>query len=187
MRHLLGRISAWRKPPQRLLCALAVTSSLLASLPAISWAESNPGLTLFSGVKGDNQLSYRLDFGGQPNGWDRYRLRVSHKKLKIAVAHFVISYPEYYKGTFDPKNMEIHVKGKKVPLSDVKWDKENHVIEIYPQEAVPAGSDVEIILSNVKNPNFGGVFYFNCSVQSPGDVPLSRYIGTWIISISNQG
>jgi hypothetical protein len=170
----------------KFLCALAVTSCWLTGLPAISWAESNPGLTLFSGVKGENQLSYRLDFGGQPSGWDRYRLRVSHKKMKIAVAHFIIQYPQYYKGVFDPKGVELKVKDKKVPLSDVKWDKENHVIQIFPQEPVPAGSNVELILSNVQNPTFGGVYYFNCSVQSPGDVPLSRYIGTWIISISNQ-
>ena len=176
-----------RLPLLRLLSAFVVGSGLLVGLPAITWADPNPGLTLFSGVKGDNQLSYRLDFGGQPNGWDRYRLRISRKKMKIAVAQFVINYPEYFKGSFDPKKIELHVKDKKVPLSDVKWDKENHVIEIFPQEAVPAGSNVELVLSDVKNPTFGGVYYFNCSVQSPGDVPLSRYIGTWIISISNQG
>ncbi|ARV57520.1 hypothetical protein BZZ01_01715 [Nostocales cyanobacterium HT-58-2] len=169
---------------RRLLSTLAVTSCLLAGIPAISWAQSLPGWTLFSGVKSENQLPFRLDFGGQTNGWDRYRLRISNKKLKIAVAHFVISYPEYYKGSFDPKSIEVKVTGKKIALSDVKWDKENRVIEIYPQEAVPAGTNVELVLSNVKNPSSGGVFYFNCSVQSPGDVPLSRYVGTWIISIS---
>jgi len=187
MRSLLFQSSKRRLPPLRLLSALAVTSCLLAGLPTTSQADPNPGLTLFSGVKHDEQMSYRLDYGGQPSGWDRYRLRISHKKLKIAVAHFVINYPEYYKGSFDPKQIELNVKGKKVPVSEAKWDKENHVIEIYPQEPIPAGNDVEVILSNVKNPTFGGVYYFNCSIQSPGDVPLSRYIGTWIISINNQG
>lgn len=169
---------------RRLLSTLAVTSCLLGGIPAISWAQSLPGFTLFSGVKSENQLPFRLDFGGQSNGWDRYRLRISNKKLKTAVAYFVISYPDYYKGTFDPKEIEVRVRDKKIALSEVKWDKENRVIQIYPQEAIPAGSNVELVLSNVKNPAFGGVFYFNCSIQSPGDVPLSRYVGTWIISIS---
>ncbi len=185
MQRLLSQSFKRRLPLLKLLSAFAAISGLLAGVPAISWAQSNPGLTLFSGVKGDNQLTYRLDFGGQPNTIDRYRLRISHKKMKIAVAQFVISYPEYFKGSFDPKEVELRVKDKKVSLSDAKWDKENHVIEIFPKEAVPAGSNVEIILSQVKNPSFGGVFYFNCSVQSPGDVPLSRYLGTWIISINN--
>ncbi|BAY45180.1 hypothetical protein NIES4073_62670 [Kalymmatonema gypsitolerans NIES-4073] len=169
---------------RRLLSTLAVTSCLLAGIPAISWAQSLPGFTLFSGVKSENQLPFRLDFGGQSNGWDRYILKISSKKLKTAVAHFVISYPDYYKGTFDPKEVEVRVRNKKIAVSEVKWDKENRVIQIYPQEAIPAGSNVELVLSNVKNPAFGGVFYFNCSIQSPGDVPLSRYVGTWIISIS---
>jgi hypothetical protein len=168
---------------RRLLSALAVTSFLLTGLPAISLANSLPGFTLFSGVKGENQLPFRLDFGGNVNAWDRYRLRIPAKKMNVAAAQFVVTYPKYYKGTFDPKNIEVRVKNKKVPLSEVRWDRENRVIEIYPQEAVPAGSNVELVFSNVKNPAFGGIYYFNCSIQSPGDVPLSRYLGTWLLSI----
>jgi len=70
-----------------------------------------------------------------------------------------------------------------MPLQEVVWDKENRLVEIYPQEPVPAGSKVELVFSNVKNPSFGGTYYFNCHL-SPGDVPLRRYLGTWILSIS---
>ncbi|MTJ14259.1 DUF2808 domain-containing protein [Anabaena sp. UHCC 0187] len=166
---------------KRLLAALAVTSCVLTSLPATTLAQS--GLTLFSGVKSENQLPFRLDFGGQTNSTDRYILRVPAKKMKLAVAQFAITYPDYYNGTFDTKNIEVLVKGKKVPLSEVKWDKEGRVIKIFPEEPVPAGQKVEVVLSNVQNPAFGGVFYFNCQVLSPGDVPLLRYLGSWIISI----
>ncbi|MFO5494026.1 MAG: DUF2808 domain-containing protein [Cuspidothrix sp.] len=169
---------------KRLLSALAVTSCLLTGLPAMTLAQSSPGLTLFSGVKGENQLPFRLDFGGQPNSTDRYILTIPAKKKKLAVAQFAITYPNYYEGTFDPKDVEVKVKGKKVPLSEVKWDKEGRVIQIFPQEPVPAGDRVELILSNVQNPSFGGVYYFNCQVLSPGDIPLLRYLGTWIISIT---
>ncbi|MBE9232944.1 DUF2808 domain-containing protein [Cuspidothrix issatschenkoi LEGE 03284] len=169
---------------KRLLSTLAVTSCLLTGLPAMTLAQSLPGLTLFSGVKGENQLPFRLDFGGQTSSTDRYILRIPAKKMKLAVAQFAITYPNYYEGTFDPKDVEVKVKGKKVPLSEVKWDKEGRVIQIFPQEPVPAGDRVELILSNVQNPSFGGVYYFNCQVLSPGDIPLLRYLGTWIISIT---
>ncbi len=169
---------------KRLLSALAVTSCLLTGLPAMTLAQSLPGLTLFSGVKSENQLPFRLDFGGQTSSTDRYILRIPAKKMKLAVAQFAITYPNYYEGTFDPKDVEVKVKGKKVPLSEVKWDKEGRVIQIFPQEPVPAGDRVELILSNVQNPSFGGVYYFNCQVLSPGDIPLLRYLGTWIISIT---
>ena len=173
---------------RRLLCAVAVTGFLLAGMPAITSAQGLPGLTLFSGVKSENQLSYRLDFGGQTRDWDRYRLRIPGKKLKMATEKFVIAYPDYYDGEFDTKEVEIKVggkKGKKVAVSEVKWDKEGKVIEIIPKEPIPAGKSVELQLSNVQNPDFPGTFYFNCLIQSPGDkTALTRYVGTWIIGIN---
>ena len=169
---------------KRLLSALAITSCLFTGLQVLTWAQGLPGLTLFSGVENKNQLPYRLDFGGQTNNTDRYILRLPAKKMKLAVAQFAISYPDYYKGTFDTKNIEVRVKNKSVPLSEVKWDEKGGVIQIFPKDPVPAGQKVELVLSNVQNPSFGGVYYFNCRVLSPGDVPLLRYIGTWIISIT---
>ncbi len=171
---------------RRLLSTLAVTSCLLTGLPAISWGQSLPGFTIFSGVKSENELPYRLDFGGLSNQWDRYHLRIPAKKMKLAVSEFAISYPKYYRGDLDTKSMEVRASGKKVPLQNVKWDKENHLVEINLQEPVPADKPVEVVFSNVKNPAFGGTFYFNCEVLSPGDVPLRRYLGTWILSIGSQ-
>jgi hypothetical protein len=167
---------------RRLLSALAVTGCLLTSFPAVTLAQN--GFTLFSGVKRENQLPFRLDFGGQRYATDRYVLKLPAQKMKLAVAQFAITYPKYYQGTFDPKKVEVRVKGKSVPLSEVKWNKEGRVIEIFPEEPVPAGSNVDLVLSNVQNPPFGGMFYFNCQVLSPGDLPLLRYLGSWIIGIN---
>ncbi|MGB6297283.1 MAG: DUF2808 domain-containing protein [Rivularia sp. (in: cyanobacteria)] len=173
---------------RRLLSAVAVTGFLLAGVPAITFAQGLPGLTLFSGVKSENQLSYRLDFGGQTRDWDRYRLRIPGKKLKMAVEKFVIAYPDYYDGEFDTDEIEIKVGNKKpvkLAKDEVKWDKKGKVLELYPKEPIPAGKKVELQLSNVQNPDFPGTFYFNLLVQSPGDkTALTRYVGTWIIGIN---
>lgn len=168
---------------QKALTGLAIAGCLITGLPALSLAQGLPGLTIFGGVKGEDNLNYRLDFGARPGGWDRYRLRIPAKKMKLAVAQFAISYPDYYKGVLDPKQVEVVVKGKTVPLQEVNWSKENNLLEIFPTEPIPAGSSVEIQLSNVKNPSSGGMYYFNCQALSPGDVPLLRYLGTWVISI----
>lgn len=170
MRRVLGIFSA-----------VAVTSCLLTGFQGVSMAQS--GINLWSGVRRENQLNHRFDFGGQANGWDRLRLRADAKRFTNAVARLVISYPEYYKGSFDPKKIEVRARGKSIPLQEARWDKDNRVIEIFPAEPIPAGTGVEIVLSNIKNPSFGGMYYFNLAIQSPGDVPLSRYIGTWIISV----
>ncbi|CBN58804.1 DUF2808 domain-containing protein [Kamptonema animale CS-326] len=167
---------------RRLFSALAMTGFLLTGLPAISLGQGMPGFTIFGGPERQNQLSFRLDYG-TVGMWDRYRLRIPAKKLPLAIAQLAISYPNYYKGEFDPKNIEVRVKGKAVPLQEVLWNKENNLIEIYPIEPIPAGNNVEIVLSNVKNPTNGGMYNFNARIRTPGDAPLLRYIGTWILSI----
>jgi len=168
---------------RRTLSALAVTSCLLTGFSAKVWADSLPGFTLWGGPPRENQLPFSLDFGGRINTWDRYRLKIPAKKMKLAVSQFAISYPEYYKGVFDPKDIQVKVKGKSVPTEEITWDKENRTLQIFPKEPVPAGNEVELILSNVKNPSAGGMFYFTCSIMTPGDVPLLRPIGTWMLTI----
>ncbi|MDJ0734553.1 MAG: DUF2808 domain-containing protein [Nostocaceae cyanobacterium] len=168
---------------RRLLSTLAITGSLLIGVPTIAVAD---GLVLFGGVKSGNQLSYRFDFGGDRNSWDRLRLRIGPKKMKLAAMEFIVRYPHYFKGSFDPDKVEVRVggkKGKKVPLSEVKWDKDNHVIQIYPEEPVPAGKKVELVFSNMRTSN-SGIYYFQVSIQSPGDVPLARYVGTSVVSVN---
>lgn len=168
---------------KRLLSTLAITSCLLTLYPTTTWA-GGQGLVLFSNVKTENRLPFSLDYNGQTNIIDRYRLRIPANKMKLAVAQFTISYPESYKGSFDPNKVEIKVANKKVAVSEVRWNKEARVIEIFPQDPVPAGKKVELVLSNVENPSFAGMHNFNCQVMSPGDLPLLRSLGTWIIGIN---
>ncbi|NEP45970.1 MAG: DUF2808 domain-containing protein [Okeania sp. SIO2H7] len=167
---------------KRLVSTLAVTVGVLTGLPLITMAQSNPGFTLFGGPEQANQLNYRLD-SGRAGVWDRYRLRIPAQKLNLAVAQLSIFYPDYYRGTFDPEKVEIKVKDESVPLDEVVWDQENHFLEIYPAEPIPAGNKIEVVLHNVKNPRFGGMYYFNANIRTPGDVPLMRYVGTWVLSI----
>ncbi|MDX2098544.1 MAG: DUF2808 domain-containing protein [Leptolyngbyaceae cyanobacterium bins.59] len=180
----LSKLLSSKRPKRPVLSALLLAGIAAAALPMTALAQSLPGFTIFSGVRNENQLNYRLDFGGRSDSWDRYRLRISSKRMKLAVSQFVISYPDYYDGKFDTKDVEIIVRGKSVPIREVRWSQDSFVLEIFPQEPIPAGNDVEIQLSNVKNPVFGGTYYFNCQILTPGDVPLLRYIGTWIITIS---
>jgi hypothetical protein len=155
------------------------TSSAFAPL-----AQANgQGLTIFGGVPTEKQLKYSFDFGGNKGSWDRYRLKIDKKKMKLAAAEITIDYPDYYKGTFNTKQMEIKVNGKAIKLQEAKWDKDNYFVQLFPAEAIPAGSDVEIIFSDVRNPDYPGTFYFNCRVLTPGDVPLLRDLGSWILSI----
>ena len=123
---------------RHLLTTLAITTCLCTIPPTIALA-NGAGVILFGGIKRENQLSYRLDFDGQRNGWDRYRLRIPRGKMKADVVKFIITYPRYYKGKFEPKKIEVRVKEEKVSLLKVDWNKKDHVIYIHPKEPIPSG------------------------------------------------
>jgi hypothetical protein len=36
---------------------------------------------------------------------------------------------------------------------------------------------------NVFNPSQAGMFQFNALAQAPGDVPVSGYLGSWLVDI----
>jgi hypothetical protein len=140
------------------------------------------GVTIFSGVERNQELSYSTDFGANPGQTDRYYLKLSKAKMKQAVNKFIIVFPDNFDGRIDSKKVEITVGGKKVEVAEVNWDKDNGRLEIYPKEVVPAKKDVKLILSNVTNPS-SGMYYLNCLIQVPGDVPIYRELGTWILDI----
>lgn len=169
-----------------LLSALAIAGCLAIGSSVSSPAQAQEGLTIFSGVERENQLSYSMDYFGEPGVRDRYRLRIGRDKMAVAVSEFFISYPDTYRGRFDPDAVRLEVNGDAVELDEVFWDEENRVIEIYPSEPVPANTRIEIVLSNVRNPNRVGTHYFNALVVSPGDIPLRQYLGTWILSIGTN-
>jgi Protein of unknown function (DUF2808) len=168
----------------RLFSALAIAAASTTGLAAVVNAQS--GLTLFSGVDRDHQLNYKLDYDGRLGQRDNYHLKIPAQKLEVAVSKLVISYPDSYHGTFNTNSVQVEAAGKKIELDEVTWDRDNRAIEIYPKEPIPAATRLEIVLSRVSNPTRVGTHYFNISVQSPGDLPLTRYIGTCIINIGGN-
>jgi len=172
---------------KRLLSGIVLVGCFLG-VPLSASSQSNPGITIFSGVDRKDQLDYYLDFGGRPGGWDRYRLRVPGNRLQKGVAKFIIQYPDYFDGKFDTDSMEVRLKDESLPLKSAKWDKQSLSLEIelaQPIEELQKKDKVEIVLSNVKNPQGGGTFYFNCNVLAINDIPVPMYVGTWIVTIDN--
>jgi Protein of unknown function (DUF2808) len=164
----------------RILTAVAV-SGCLTALPV---APSRAEFTLFSGVENKDQLSYSLDFGNRSTT-DRYRFRLPGTRLPLGAAQIEIVYfeNEDYQGIFDPNNIEVNVGGKSILVSKANWDKEKRTVEITFKERLKTKQDIEIVLNNVKNPDRGGIYRFDCRVKSSVEFPLPRYAGTWIVGI----
>lgn len=181
------------------LSTLAVATSLVTAMPAITLAQGEPGLTIFSGV-GDRSdiLDYHIDFPGR-NARSRYKLRIPASKMELGVSQVVIIYPAYYKGRLDPDEITVGYGSRyrnEAPIDDVVIeenalvlkeqgrDQPYHRLHIYLSEPIEAENPVEIKLENVRNPRWGGTFYFHARLLSPGDVPLPRYAGTWILTLN---
>ena len=55
-------------------------------------------------------------------------------------------------------------------------------IEIFPETPV-SDKDTIGVYMNVFNPFNAGMYQFNALAQAPGDIPVSGYLGSWLIQI----
>ncbi|MEE3716435.1 DUF2808 domain-containing protein [Tumidithrix elongata RA019] len=164
-------------------CLVAGISLVGSVLPQTSFAQTNAGFILWGNTK-DNALDYCLD-QGSADRYDRYYLEVKSQKFKVS--EVILTYPEHYTGVFDQSGIELRLSsdcrsGKSIPLESATWDKENRRIVVVPKEAVPANTPMRLVLSNVRNPYFGGMFQLDARVMR-ADVPVPVYVGSWIIGI----
>ncbi len=177
----------------RTVSVLLCSGTLIAGVPLISVAQSNPGFSFVWGGDGPGrrqQLSYVLEYGTPGHMRDRYRLQLGRQNT--AISSIRVDYPDYYDGQFSenrislrrtPKNRIFNFnRAEEIPLASATVDNESRIIEIVPEEDIPAGVPVEVVLSNVRNPRSGGMYYFNAWISSPNDV-LVQPVGTWILSI----
>ncbi len=162
-------------------CCAAIALSYAPALtqPEAAEAQQNAGIILWGSAK-DKALDYVLDYG-RANQTDRYYLDIPAQKY--AVSEVIVTYPESFTGEFDQSSIDLRVNNKNVPLTSAKWDKENRVVEVVLQEAVPANKPMKLVLSNVQNPTFGGLFQFDARVRGNTDLPMLRYIGSWVIGL----
>lgn len=164
------------------IAGLAIATCLASSLPLVAHAQSGlPGLTIFGGP--EEELGYRFDFGGTRATTDRLRLRVPADKLELGVSEFLITYPESYQGDFRPNRIDVRVDGDDLAIDDVVWDEERREIHIYMVEPIPAQTAVEVVMSDLYLPRRSGMHFFEGYIYAPGDVSISRKVGTWVVRV----
>ncbi|AFY75256.1 Protein of unknown function (DUF2808) [Synechococcus sp. PCC 7502] len=151
--------------------ALGITSA------AASLAQTGSGIVLFGNVR-DSALSYRLD-GGRARQIDRYYLDIPAQKTQIS--QVIVTYRDNYDGEIDPQSIDLRYNDRNLDLEKASWDKENRRIEVVTKEPIPAGRALKLVLSNVRNPFYAGLYQFDARVMGPAELPLLRYVGSWVI------
>lgn len=166
---------------------LAIAGVAIAGGTAIAQSTTE-GLTIFGGIDTEYRLSYSIDNNERRSNDARYYLRISGRKLIARdILELQISYPEEFEdngGYFT--NAEIELRdgtgrgGETIAIDEIVLNPEENLIEIYPEEPIPASTSMVVVLSDVRNPNRYGNHFFVLDVLYQGGL-LREFVGIWPI------
>ena len=174
------------------LAGIGAALAPIASPPA-AHAQGTPGLVEF---RWDNSRDYRklYFFMTETARLKRseYYLILKPKDRKTAILKLTVGVPKSFDADIQPKNVQLcYMKEggmlartrceKQIPAV-VEVSKDGTAIEIFPNTPVPVDKTIGVYM-NIFNPFNAGMYQFNAMAQAPGDVPISGYLGSWLIQI----
>ncbi|WP_416233171.1 DUF2808 domain-containing protein [Cyanobium gracile] len=177
------------------LGALALSGATLLSplAPAPSLAQGTPGLMEF---RWENNRDYRklYFFTTDTTRMQRaeYYLMLRPKDRKTAILKLSISVPSHFDSKIDPKQVKLcrmseggmlkRTRCLETIPATIEVSENGRSIEIFPETPV-SDKDTIGVYMNVFNPFNAGMYQFNALAQAPGDIPVSGYLGSWLIQI----
>ncbi|KEF42872.1 MAG: hypothetical protein ER33_03110 [Cyanobium sp. CACIAM 14] len=179
------------------LAAMAAAGALcpLAATPAL--AQGTPGLMEF---RWENNKDYRklYYFMTDTTRMQRseYYLMLRPKDRKTAILKLSITVPSYFDSKIDPKQVKLckmseggmlkRTRCEKTIPATIEVSANGRSIDIFPETPV-SDKDTIGVYMNVFNPFNAGMYQFNALAQAPGDIPVSGYLGSWLIQIDPSG
>ncbi|MDA0674456.1 MAG: DUF2808 domain-containing protein [Cyanobacteria bacterium] len=150
------------------------------------------GFTLFGGVDAEYRLAYCIDNNERRDTRARYYLKVAGRVVPRDIIELEISYPEAFEeegGYFTSATIELREgtgRGDEdIPIAEVVVDPETNLLEIYPEEPIPANTSFIVVLSDVRNPNRYGLHNFNLNVMYQGD-SFRQFVGLWALDVAAE-
>ena len=174
------------------LAGLAASFTPLAPV-APARAQGTPGLMEFrwDTTKDYRKLYYFMTDTARLKR-SEYYLLLKPKDRKTAILKLTVGIPKSFDVDINPKYVQLcYMKEggmlartrceKQIPAV-VEVSQDRTAIEIFPETPVPVGKTIGIYL-NIFNPFNAGMYQFNALAQAPGDIPISGYLGSWLIQI----
>jgi hypothetical protein len=174
------------------LAGLAASFTPLAPV-APARAQGTPGLMEFrwDSTKDYRKLYYFMTDTARLKR-SEYYLLLKPKDRKTAILKLTVGIPKSFDVDINPKYVQLcYMKEggmlartrceKQIPAV-VEVSQDRTAIEIFPETPVPVGKTIGIYL-NIFNPFNAGMYQFNALAQAPGDIPISGYLGSWLIQI----
>ena len=128
----------------------------------------------------------------KPNRRSSYFLLIKKKDRDRAIMKLDVTVPKYFKSKIETKNIRLayceagsiskRTKcGDTIPAT-ITLNNEGKLIEIVPAAPIPTDRTIGVELK-VTNPYGRGMYQFNALAKSPGEVTLTKYIGSWVIEL----
>lgn len=119
-----------------------------------------------------------------------FYLTLPDKNRNTALLKLAVTIPDGFDGTIKPSNVKLCYMNEGGMLGRTECKEQipaavevtNKAVEIFPERPVPDGRTIGVYM-NLFNPFNIGMYQFNAMAQAPGDVPISGYLGSWVIQI----
>ena len=181
---------------RRLVGAAAITAiglggGLLNSTPA--QAQSTPGLMEFRwDTDRDYRKLYYYQTSASENDRSEWFLLLRAKDRKTAFIKLTVTIPDYFDAKLRPNRITL-CRAKtggmtsrtrcleEIPAT-VEINDDQTAIEVFPDSPVSVEGDYGLRVK-LFNPQGQRMYQLNALMQAPGDVPLSAYVGSWLIDV----
>ena len=177
-----------------LSAGIIISSGVLSEVLFIKKAYSYPSLLEF---RWENSTGYKKLYYSQSSKEKRdrstYYLVLRPNDRKTAILKLNITVPDYFDANISPKKLSLCRVTLGGMLSRTKCiekipavfeiNEAQTSIDVFPDKPIPVGESYAVVMK-IFNPNQSGMFQFNALGQPPGDIPVSRYLGSWSIDIN---
>ena len=192
---LLGRATAFGAAASLALATTQLPGAIpgLGSSSGSALAQGTSGLVEFrwDNNKDYNKLYFFLTNTIRQQRSDYY-LILRPKDRKTAILKLTITIPDYFDAKIDPKMIQLcrmssggmtkRTRCEKKLAATIEVSPGGKAIEVFPATPIPVDGTVGVFMT-LFNPFNAGMFQFNALAQAPGEVPISGYLGSWLIEI----
>ena len=115
------------------------------------------------------------------------------KDRKTAILKLKLSFPKYFDAPLKAKKFTLcrvelggmlsKTRCKEEIPTIFEVAKDQSYVEAFPKQIIPADENSYAVVMKIFNPEQAGMFQINGIAQTPGDVPISTYIGSWTVDI----
>ena len=187
-------------PKSKVLVAIGLSAGItstflsLEALKTSQYSFASPGFLEFQWdpEPGHRKLRY---FQSSNERMDRatYYFFLRPKERRTGILKLTLQIPDYFKAKLTTKKFSLckvkvgGVSGRTKCLKDIpavfELNQDQTRLDIFPDAALPLNKDSYAIKMKIFNPRERGMFQFHAFSQSPGDLPISSYLGTWNLTI----